>query len=633
MSVDQSAKRTLKELRLELQEAARECEDAERDFVEKGQRFREDKTESKRKLSAAAQKRHASCKTRFEGLQSEVEAATVAVMEKADKRRKRKAANRAAKEAAGGQSGGGSGVESTEKEQDKEKKKQKKGRRVNEVEKEADSASGERDDERMEDEAEHPVTKKKKANKQAQGESALQKRMQSFYEWQTAATLTIQELVAAAESNKVNPYGYHGMSARTRASMSESLGQAAWLNTDGVSVRTTDNRVVAGADSKLSNDHLVAMQKALLVSRLLSEGVWTYVSKNGKGVFYEGQRFEALITRAWASATTISMAPPRTGHVWRVHEIRNVKLLKEVDGRMPFLQMFFAEGLTLDTGDTSKVSVLSVLAVEAWDGAAEGPIEFIKRLLRAWLSVFEILFGESDNCTWEMILAPFNKRLDTDQRLKFADVSYIFDAVANAFCQWTMIIGGDMPMGDTPGKSFACSKDTSRFYLGDLLAAIGARADEIQDYHGRSERHLATAKLPRVQARQTEFRPVSGGAWSAGGGASVGGGGGQSKVPSKGGGAGGGDEVKRLGASPREAMATVGGLEVPKQQCMAFSLAEAECAPQENWFCGGDSCPRQHVGLGALSKEGRARVMRTAQAYYSGDDKEKFISAIGASGE
>lgn len=614
MSSNQSAKRTLKELRLELQEAAQECEDAERDFVEKGQRFRDDKTESKRKLSVAAQKRHVACKNQFEMLQSQVEAARAAVVEKAERKRERKAAKRATRQSDGG------GEAPIAKEA-----KKKRARRTVDEEKAPD--------ERSEVESEPPSATKRRMTKQAKAEAEWQEKVKSLYEWQAVATLTIQGLVAAAEGNKSNLYGYHGMSLRTRASMSESLGQAAWLDTDGVSVRTADNRVVAGADSKLSNDHLVAMQKAILVSRLLSEGVWMYVSKNGKGVFYEGQKMEALIMRAWASATTISMAPPRTGHVWRVHEISNIRLLSVVDGRMPFLQMFFAEGLTLATEEVSKVSVLAVLAVEAWDAVAEGPIEFIKRLLRAWLSVFEILFGESENCTWEMVLAPFNKRLDTDQRLKFADVNYIFDAVANAFCQWTMIMGGDMPMGNDPGKSFACSKDTSRYYLGDLLAAIGAHADEIQDFQGRSARHLATARLPRVQLKQAEYGQTGGGTGSLGGGSMSGGGGGMSKSAGKVINSGGGDEAKRLGASPKEAMLTLGGLDVSKQQCIAFSLAEAACAPQDRWFCGGDSCLRQHVVLSELSKDNRARVMRTAQTYYSGDDRDKFIAAVLASGE
>ena len=463
------------------------------------------------------------------------------------------------------------------------------------------------------------------AKKKAVPPSASPFDLAAFRSWQTEVedSIKVLEKSVGVPGSSVAGSGYLVMSTKTMATLSTSLGAIAFMVVnEGVTMRNQDNLTVEGVDSKLSNTHLPDMRKNLFAYRMLATRLWYFASVNGKGIFLEFETLEKLIGRSLASVTQISMAPPGTEHIWRFYELAGTKIARVDVGssqKRTFLRTFFEEGFSMDTTNDSAITLLSVLTVEGIDEKTETPVVFITRLLRSILRFLEIVCGEVSDIRWEEVFMPFERRLVEESRLKFACVDYLFDALTNVFCQWSMIIGNDMPKEPFNGEYYACTKATSRFYLLDRLAAISAHPEAIQDWEVRKARGLSVALLPRLgrqvsgsvkeelEQKLSVPRDNKGVTLTPGGGGTVDTG------------------------TTREKDSWQKGM-FSAQICSAFVVEELEGIPQEMWKHAGQPCQRLHTlkEVWGSSPEEKAKVLRTLRTYYAGSDREEVLARAAA---
>ena len=316
------------------------------------------------------------------------------------------------------------------------------------------------------------------------------------------------EQVVATTASRPSPAtvlvaGYPYITAATAATMSHGAGGRTYIDPiDGGCIVSADGLTFKSVFHKNPEEAMARLARSIFPLRILDPGFMRALSLNEQGAFLSIENVSAHVETSRQSLANPQMATPGTSSLWLGEDLIITPLCSKTSGDYSMLHRLYLGKFALNPTDDHTPFTLAVLPVALFDPDRERPMEFVRRLLRAWLTAFETFFGARGLFSWEMAFAPILRRCVQDSVFKYLEVDFVVDAIANAFVVWFSVVGRNMPRQPHDGSFHHFGVETSRRLLCDLLD-FPADHSAVQSYTNRVHHSLGCVVVPRPAHART----------------------------------------------------------------------------------------------------------------------------------
>ena len=291
--------------------------------------------------------------------------------------------------------------------------------------------------------------------------------------------------------------GYPFITAATAATMSHGACGRAYLDpNDGGCIVSADGLTFKAVFHKNPEEAMLRLARSIFPLRVLEPGFMRALSLNEQGAFISIENVSAHVETSRQSLANPQMATPGTASLWLGEDLIITPLCSKASGDYSMIHKLYLGKFALNPTDDHTPFTLAVLPVAIFDPARERTMEFVRRLLRAWLTAFETFFGTRGQFSWEMAFAPILRRCVQDSVFKYLEVDFVVDAIANAFVVWFSVVSRNMPRQPHDGTFHHFGVETSRRLLCDLFD-FPADHSAVQSYNNRVNHSLGCVVVPR----------------------------------------------------------------------------------------------------------------------------------------
>ena len=426
----------------------------------------------------------------------------------------------------------------------------------------------------------------------------------------------VAALVAAGPA-KVPPIpDYSFISTETAAGLRKNRGQKAVVDSVTGSLFTdVDGRAHPGVFHKDTDAAYARGLQSIFASRACSAARFRALSHNGQGAFIAPELIDGIVALAQRSLATPEYAMPGTQSLWRLDGLAGTRMCARGEGGYDMIKALIRGEFSLDSASKGP-SPLVVLPFEGFDQAREGSMDFMRRLLRAWLAAFEAIFDNEGTYSWAQAFGLLIERCDVDVLFKFCPLEFLVDAVGTAMNRWFLLIGRPIPVLSSVGEYYGLSTESSRRLLGDIFREVSVEHTLVQAYRNRRDNGLEVFRLRIVGGQRGAPAGGAGGTQARGGGES--GGGGSAVVGASGGAVVGSDSS---GAGPTAV-----------KWCMAATLEVLGFPAWDIWShkcsTGSTVCKRKHPTVEDIKRLARSYFGPTVDSYYGGENKAEVMAKL-----